>query len=204
MAVRVKAVTTVTEESTMTATATPGLTRPACTDHPQVFQHEYLETPPTRRDGPGAQAEARLLAARAAAMCASCPLFETCLYDAVVKHDVSGFAAGTTESQRLQIRQRLRVTIDRDDLDALAGLRRSNRQLDSGEVRRLRAANPHESLEVLAMRLGCSLSTIKRHMRRAREEAPRPVRAVSRPTPAQVLRVAADIARGRRSESRVA
>jgi len=52
------------------------------------------------------------------------------------------------------------------------------------EVLRLRAQYPNDSLESLAMRLGCSLSTVKRHLRRARRgqspaaKAPRPRPAV--------------------------
>jgi hypothetical protein len=38
----------------------------------------------------------------------------------------------------------------------------------------LRAAHPDDSLEALAARLDCSLSTVKRHLRRARREASAP------------------------------
>ena len=57
----------------------------------------------------------------------------------------------------------------------------------------LRQANPHESLEVLAMRLGCSLSTVKRHMRRART-APAEVKlAMVKPSVERVLAVFAAV-----------
>jgi hypothetical protein len=52
--------------------------------------------------------------------------------------------------------------------------------VDHDEVVRLRAANPDESLERLAQRLGCSLSTVKRHLRQERgavrtRKPPRPM-----------------------------
>jgi hypothetical protein len=88
---------------------------------------------------------------------------------------VYGFVAGTTVRQRHEIRTELEVTVDPDDFDTLAGVTSPNRQIDHDEVVRLRTANPHESLESIAQRLGCSLSTVKRHLRRARngEVAPR-------------------------------
>ncbi|HZA05629.1 MAG TPA: helix-turn-helix domain-containing protein, partial [Propionibacteriaceae bacterium] len=56
-----------------------------------------------------------------------------------------------------------------------------HRQVDHDEVVRLRHAHPDESLETIARRLGCSLSTVKRHLRRERrdpgvrrEEPPKP------------------------------
>ncbi len=79
-----------------------------------------------------------------------------------------GFVAGTTPRQRHEIRAELEVTVEPDDFDTLAGVTSPNRQIDHDEVVRLRAANPHESLESIAQRLGCSLSTVKRHLRRAR------------------------------------
>ncbi len=182
----------------MSTTPAPTLARAACIDHAELFQNELLENPPTRRDGPVAQAAHRLLTARAATVCGSCPLLQKCLYDAVVTHDVSGFVAGTSEAQRTEIRLRLGVRVEKEDLDTLTGLARTHRQLDSQAVLRLRAANPHESLEVIAMRLGCSLSTVKRHMRRAKTEQPRPSFGTPRPDPERVFRAAAEVTGGRR------
>jgi len=175
--------------------------RAACIDNPDVFQHELLEGPPSARPGGERQREATLLAARAAATCASCPLFNSCLYDAIVTHDVAGFVAGTTEWQRTQIRAALGVKVKPDDLDTLAGLVRGNRQVNHEEVLRLRQANPHESLEVLAMRLGCSLSTVKRHMRRARNSAEVKL-AVVKPTMERVLAAFAAVTRPARPRER--
>lgn len=101
-------------------------------------------------------------------MCAKCPLRQSCLYDAVTRHDVSGFVAGTTPSQRRQIRNLLKVEVQPDDFDQMVGARATRRPVSHEEVLRLRSSHPNDSLDVLAMRLGCSLSTVKRHLRRAR------------------------------------
>lgn len=160
--------------------------RAACTDNPTLFQHQLLETAPARHDAEG-QRQATLLTARAAAVCAGCPLFRSCLYEAVVNHDVAGFVAGTTESQRSRMRAALGVKVEQDDFDSLAGVVRGGRQVNHEEVVRLRQANPHESLEVLAMRLGCSLSTVKRHMRQARNASAEVKLAMVKPTIDRVL-----------------
>lgn len=168
-------------------------TRAACIDNPALFQHELLEEPVKARQGTDAQRRQALLAARAAAVCAGCPLFTSCLYEAVVDHDVAGFVAGSTEAQRVQMRHALGVKVEPDDLDVLAGVVRGGRQINHDEVVRLRQANPHESLKVLAMRLGCSLSTVKRHMRRART-APAEVKlAIVKPSVERVLAVFAAV-----------
>ena len=159
----------------MTVAMTRPAPAPACTAATEVFCNPLLEEP-LPSSAPSAQRQARtILMARAAETCTSCPLFTKCLYDAVVNHDVYGFVAGTTVRQRHEIRAELEVTVEPDDFDTLAGVTSPNRQIDHDEVVRLRTANPHESLESIAQRLGCSLSTVKRHLRRARngEVAPR-------------------------------
>ena len=87
-------------------------------------------------------------------------------------------------------------------LDSLAGVVGGGRRLDHNEVLRLRNANPHESLEVLAMRLGCSLSTIKRHMRRARSAAGEVRLAAVKPTLERVLAAFEAVVRPNRSRER--
>ena len=57
-----------------------------------------------------------------------------------------------------------------EDFDSLAGVVGGQRTVDHDEVVRLRRAHPDESLERIARRLGCSLSTVKRHLRRERNE----------------------------------
>jgi hypothetical protein len=113
-----------------------------------------------------------------------------CLYRAIVDYDFAGYVAGTTPGQRAQIRRQLDITVEPEDFDSLAGVTRRHRQVNDGEVVRLRNGNPHESLETLALRLGCSLSTVKRHLRRERREPV--VRAPSaKPTVPEVLAAAA-------------
>ena len=160
---------------------------PACTAATEVFCNPLLEEP-LPSSAPGAQRHTRMiLMAKAAETCSSCPLFERCLYDAVVTHDVYGFVAGTTARQRHEIRIELEVTVAPDDFDTLAGVTSPNRQIDHDEVVRLRAANPHDSLESIAQRLGCSLSTVKRHLRRARNGEVAPRQQPVQPTLEEVL-----------------
>ena len=140
----------------------------ACVTSPDLFLHPLLEEGlPASASGEARQQRDRL-AQQAKAACTDCPLLARCLYDAIIRHDVSGFVAGTTPRQRLDMRQLLRWTVEPEDFDTMAGASGPNRQVDHTEVLRLRAANPHESLEMIAQRLGCSLSTVKRHLRKAR------------------------------------
>lgn len=168
---------------------------PACASAPEVFQDPLVEDAPrgalTREDR---TRQARLVS-QARGICESCPLRTACLYDAVVRHDVAGFVAGTTVRQRNEIRRRLGVVVEAEDLDTLAGVVGGTRQVDHDEVLRLRRANPDETLEQLAHRLGCSLSTIKRHLRRERQ-TPTVRRSVSRPMPVQVMQVTAQVVSG--------
>lgn len=160
---------------------------PVCVRLPQVFHDPLLEEPPVA----GAPVEDRRryteLVAGANTACQGCPLVVDCLYRAVVEHDVAGYVGGTTARQRVEIRRRLGVVVQPEDFDTLAGVLGGSRPVDHEEVLRIRAAHPDETLEVLAVRLGCSLSTVKRHLRRERNEpsAPRPVAV--RPSRRQVL-----------------
>ncbi len=162
-------------------------TTPACVAAAQVFTNPLLEEP-LPSSATGAQRQARaILVAKAGETCAKCPMFSSCLYDAVVDHDVYGFVAGTTARQRQEIRAELGVRVDPEDFDTLAGVTAPNRQVDHTEVLRLRNANPADSLESIAQRLGCSLSTVKRHLRRARNGEVVEKTTTSRPTSEQVL-----------------
>jgi hypothetical protein len=190
---------------TRTSVPTPGSRQrgPACASRPEVFQDPLVEDPPrgglTRADR---ERQTRLVA-QARATCETCPLLSTCLYDAVVRHDVAGFVGGTTVRQRNEIRRRLGIVVEAEDLDTLAGVIGGTRQIDHDEVLRLRRANPDETLEQLAQRLGCSLSTIKRHLRRERQE-PTARRTVSRPMPTQVLQVTSAVVEGAPARRRAA
>lgn len=190
----------------MTTFATP-LTParlPACTRLVQVFQDPRLEEPDSRsadRSDRGAYAS---LVATAGAACRSCPVVTACLYRAVVEHDVAGYVAGTTARQRSEIRRRLGVTVRPEDLDTLAGVVGGGRQVDHAEVLRLRAAHPEESLATLAGRLGCSLSTVKRHLRRERYAPSGTAITTSRPRLGEVLAAAAEVTATSRSRARAA
>jgi len=133
-----------------------------------VFQNPLLEEPLASDPPAAVRRQYQALVAQAEQACRDCPLIERCLYAAVVQHDVAGYVGGTTPAERARIRRALRITVAAEDLDTLAGVTGGHRQIDHDEVVRLRHAHPDESLEDIARRLGCSLSTVKRHLRRER------------------------------------
>jgi hypothetical protein len=139
-----------------------------CTARPDIFQHRLMEEPPPASATRRTRERYELLVRDAKGLCASCPIFTDCLFSAVAEHDVSGFVAGTTAAQRRSMRNLLDIEVQQDDFDQLAGARGTRRPVSHEEVLRLRTQYPNDSLESLAMRLGCSLSTVKRHLRRAR------------------------------------
>jgi len=139
-----------------------------CSARTDIFQHRLMEDPPPASATRRTRERYDQLVREAKALCASCPLFTDCLFSAVAEHDVSGFVAGTTAAQRRSMRNLLDVEVQADDFDQLAGARGTRRPVSHEEVLRLRTQYPSDSLESLAMRLGCSLSTVKRHLRRAR------------------------------------
>jgi len=161
---------------------TPGA--PACATDTALYLHPLLEESP---DPSTLAAEDRRerddLIARARASCAACPLFAECLYSAVVQRDVAGFVGCTTPGERDAIRDRLGAAPEREDLDAAAGVRGERRPLDHEAVLAARAAYPDDSLEMLSHRLECSLSTVKRHLRRARRESAGGAADADRPAP---------------------
>lgn len=165
-----------------------------CVELATVFQDQLLEEPLTA----GASATLRRrqlgLITTAQAACRACPLITDCLYRAIVEYDVAGYVAGTTPLQRALIRRRLDITVEPENFDALAGVTGPNHPVDHSEVVRLRTANPHETLEMLAQRLGCSLSTVKRHLRRERRE-PTTETSKLEPTVAEVVAAAAVVTR---------
>ncbi len=168
--------------------------RPACADVPEVFLDVALEAEPVASAPARVRRQYAALAAEATDVCAACPLLTACLYRAVVDYDVAGFVAGTTQRQRGEIRARLGVEVEAEDFDSLAGVVGGQRSVDHDEVVRLRRAHPDESLERIARRLGCSLSTVKRHLRRERNEpASSSYRSSTRPAEAAVRRATREI-----------
>lgn len=169
----------------------------ACVACTNVFLHPLIDdsTAPTTR---GERREQQMLRAQAAKMCAECPMLAQCLTDAVVKFDVAGFVGGTTRRQRHEIRARLGIAVALEDLDAFAGVS-SGRQFDGHEIHRMRTAHPEQPLSAIAAKVGCSISTVKRHLRRIEAEgtSARPVQKKA-PAPARIVAVAEDVKRGAR------
>lgn len=143
---------------------------PPCAHVPEVYQDELLHSPPARTDITAAEWD-QLAAKRASAhrQCAGCPLMVDCLYRAVVEVDVSGFVACTTESDRLRIRQQLGIEIQQPASTPFGVPRVGGGPLGHDAVMAARQAYPKDTCHQLAERLGCSTSTIKRHLRKARE-----------------------------------
>lgn len=104
---------------------------------------------------------------KAAEACAGCPLLVQCLYAAVVDGDVAGYAACTSPEERGEIRSRLGITVATPDIDRIAGVRTAGSPVDHESILAARRAYPRDTFAQLADRLGCSLSTIKRHLRQA-------------------------------------
>ncbi len=174
-------------------------TTPDCVSRAELFLDPLLEQPPTGNAPASVRRRAVALTDQACAACEACPLLVDCLYRAVVIYDVSGFVAGTTERQRAEIRRRLGVEVAPEDFDTLAGVSGGHRQVDHAEILRLRRAHPDESLERLAARLGCSLSTVKRHLRKERRSPSAPAHADARPSARAVL-AEANVVLGRRAD----
>ena len=146
------------------------LARQACVRHRALFLHPLVEDDQPAL--PPAQQKAKAaLTARACALCAKCPLRQQCLYDAVIRFNVSGVVGGTTPAVRNVIRRRLGWRVEPDNFDALLGIT-NGQHVNHDDVIRARQSNPQESLQQLADRLGCSLSTVKRHLRQEREASP--------------------------------
>jgi hypothetical protein len=142
----------------------------ACSTDIELYLHPLLEEPPARsKVNRDTWAEYEGLVERARGLCSRCPILAECLYKAVVQTDVSGYVGCTTPKERATMRRMLDVTIEGEDLDTFTGARGSRQPVDHEAVLAMRAANPDDSLEQIANRLGCSLSTVKRHMRRARQ-----------------------------------
>ena len=190
--------------STSTSSVTTTTAAPGCTRFVALFQDPLLEEPLPSGASTADRRRQSTLTAQAEKVCQDCPLVAECLYQAVVDHDVAGYAGGTTQVQRQLIRRRLGVVVAPEDFDTLAGVTGRNRQIDHAEVVRLRHANPQESLETLAHRLGCSLSTVKRHLRRERNAPSMHSVRPAKPSLNQVLTATLEIKHGVRAPSRAA
>jgi hypothetical protein len=146
-------------------------TTPPCAHVPEVYQDELLHSPPARDDISAEQWE-DLAVKRASAhrQCAGCPLMVDCLYRAVVEVDVSGFVACTTEHDRHLIRRQLGIVVQQTTSTPYGAPRIGGGPVSHDAVMAARQAYPKDTCHQLAERLHCSTSTVKRHLRKAREE----------------------------------
>lgn len=143
-----------------------------CAVDVKLYLDPLLEDPPARSSaGKAVWARYERLVSTARTSCAACPLLADCLYKAVVHTDVSGYVGCTTPQERRAIRKQVGISVRAEDLDAYAGTRGERQPVEHEEVLRMRAAHPDDSLETLAERIECSLSTVKRHLRRARRKS---------------------------------
>ena len=92
-----------------------------CVKFASLFQNPLLEDETSVETAADIRTQAALTA-HAAKLCGECPLRAQCLTEAVVSYDVAGFVAGTTEPQRREIRARLDITVEPEDLDSFAGV----------------------------------------------------------------------------------
>jgi hypothetical protein len=143
---------------------------PPCAESPEAFLDERLQA--TSITTLSAVERERLSATRAAIhrQCAGCPLLVECLYRAVVEVDVSGYVACTTEAERAVIRARLGIEVTQSTLTPYGAPRVGGGPVSHESVLTARQAYPKDTCQQLAERLGCSTSTVKRHLRRDREQ----------------------------------
>lgn len=163
-------------------------TLPPCALTPEMYQDEVLLSPPSRRDVSAEQwRDYQAKRSVAHRRCAGCDVFDECLYHAVVDVDVSGFLACTSEIERRKMRRDLGIEIHLDS-SPYGTARVGGGPVDHTEVIAARKAHPDETCRQLAERLGCSTSTVKRHLRQEREgRASNAVAVMDQPTMDQVL-----------------
>lgn len=144
---------------------------PPCATMPELYDDELMHNAPSRSDVTSAQwATLKAMRTDAHRRCAGCPLMVDCLYRAVVEVDVSGFLACTTERDRAAIRRQLGIEVTASSSAIYGAGRVGGGPIDHEVVMALRETYPKETCSQLAERLGCSTSTIKRHLRKARDE----------------------------------
>jgi len=149
---------------------------PPCASVPEVYHDEQLHTPPARTEiSPAAWELLNRKRASAHRQCAGCPIMVDCLYRAVVEVDVSGFVACTTENDRAAIRRQLGIEIQQQAATPYGAARIGGGPVSHDAVMAARHAYPKDTCHQLAERLGCSTSTVKRHLRRAREQKLNPL-----------------------------
>ena len=104
-----------------------------------------------------------------------------------------GYVACTTEAERVLIREQLGIEVVRSTLTPYGAPRIGGGPVSHEAVLTSRQAFPKDTCQQLAERLGCSTSTIKRHLRRERQqreaeaERPEPAVVANIPTIDEVL-----------------
>jgi hypothetical protein len=163
---------------------------PPCAAVPEFYQDELLHLPPDRAELSTTEWEL-LNDKRASAhrRCAGCPIMVDCLYRAVVEVDVSGFVACTTENDRAQIRRQLGIEVQQVAATPYGAARVGGGPVSHEAIMTARHAYPKDTCHQLAERLDCSTSTVKRHLRREREQKLNPSTS---PTPASPVQVSVD------------
>jgi len=157
---------------------------PPCAREPEVYQDEHLHSTPRRDTMSAVEWRAfESLRAEAHRQCAACPMLIDCLYRAVVEVDVSGYAACTTERDRARIRRELGIVLHPTASAVFGAPRVGAGPVDHEAVLQMRTAHPKDTCQQLAERLGCSTSTVKRHLRRARQGVVPVASVASAPTP---------------------
>jgi hypothetical protein len=142
---------------------------PPCADAPEAYMDVSLQEASITTLS---AAEREKLSATKAAIhrqCAGCALLVDCLYRAVVEVDLSGYVDCTTESERAIIRERLGIEVAQSTLTPYRAPLVGGGPVSHEAVLTARQAYPKDTCQQLAERLGCSTSTIKRHLRRDRE-----------------------------------
>lgn len=143
---------------------------PPCAAKPEAYLDERFQSPTTRTDVTRVEWEdLKQLRADVHRDCAGCPFLVDCLYRAVVEVDVYGFAACTTEAERQLIRRKLGIEILQPSDGPFSAPHTGSGPIDHEAVLALRQNHPTDTCIQLAQRLGCSTSTVKRHLRQARE-----------------------------------
>jgi hypothetical protein len=143
---------------------------PPCAQSPEAYLDENLQSLSVTTLSAAEREQLNATRAALHRQCAACPLMVDCLYRAVVEVDVSGYAACTTEAERVLIRERLGIEVVRSTLTPYGAPRVGGGPVSHEAVLTSRQAYPKDTCQQLAERLGCSTSTIKRHLRRDREQ----------------------------------
>ncbi|MEC4018241.1 WhiB family transcriptional regulator [Streptomyces sp. H27-D2] len=119
-----------------------------------------MENPPVQGESSPSRMRAfDTLAGAAREMCASCPLWAECLRDAVLHTDPYGYAAATTADDRRWIRRELRMGDQYGDLGSADG-----EEVTLGDLMAEQRRHPDASQQEMAVRLGCSRSTVSRRL----------------------------------------